>query len=426
VNAILSAAEGKGVGRMLRRGGDIGGRYGLTTGKMNAAMTRFTRLLRSFDCGATFPLTAIALSRNQWDLDAYRALNIEFAVHGLCHVDHSRLGLERQLEHLDRAKHLFAERGIARPGFRGPYLRWSSETMDAIRQLGFAYDSSQGLAWPVVGGVETEAYRRVLRFYRARSAVDYPALPREEDGLIRLPYSLPDDEGLVDRLALSPKAMADQWVAILTEIHGRGELFVLGLHPERIGRCEAALIATLQAARSLSPGVWIARLDEIAAWWVARAKAVTTSTAGREQSLRVQVSGPPGLTVLARGVNVSVQTETWDETYRRIGADDFEILIEQRPFIGVTARSSPRLVSFLRQQGYIVEPAAGDPVQTLVLDAPEFAPEDERPLLARIEEGAFPLLRLGRWPNGHRSAMAITGDIDALTLLDYGLRLLGR
>lgn len=426
MNAVLSAAEGKGVGRMLRRGGDIGGRYGLTTGKMNTAMTRFAHLLSSFNCGATFPLTAAALSRHRWDLDTYRALNIEFAVHGLWHIDHSRLALEQQLAQLDQARHLFAERGIARPGFRGPYLRWSDDTLAAIRQLGFAYDSSQSLAWPVVQERETATYRHVLRFYRARPAADYPALPREEDGLLRLPYSLPDDEALVDRLALPQAVMAEVWTAILTETHRRGELFVLGLHPERIAHCEMGLAATLRAARDLTPGVWIARLDEIATWWTTRAQTVVTCTTGQEQKLRVRVSGPPGLTVLARGVDVSTATETWDGMYRRVGADDFEMTVERRPFIGVSARSSPRLISFLRQQGYIVEWADDHLTHVIVLDAPEFAPEDERPLLSHIEEGAFPLVRLGRWPAGQRSALAITGDIDALTLLDYGLRLFGR
>jgi hypothetical protein len=32
---------------------------------------------------------------------------------------------------------------------------------------------------------------------------------------------------------------------------------------------------------------------------------------------------------------------------------------------------------------------------------------------------------LGRWPHNTGSALAITGDIDALTLWDYGLRYLG-
>ena len=60
------------------------------------------------------------------------------------------------------------------------------------------------------------------------------------------------------------------------------------------------------------------------------------------------------------------------------------------------------------------------------LDRATFTAEDQRPLLAEIEGADKPLVRLGRWPNGARSALAVTGDIDALTLWDYGLRFIGK
>lgn len=425
MNSLQAAAEGKGLGRMLRRGGAIGGRYGLTQNKMDHAVDRFARLLEDYDCGATFPLTAVALARGHWRIDTYRARNIEFAVHGLYHVDHSRLTPDEQIEQLARAKELFASRGIDHPGFRCPYLRWDKHTLVAVRRAGFRYDSSQGLAWSVTRGRETEAYRRVLRFYRALPAADYPALPYCEDGLLRIPYSLPDDEGLVDRLALAPDEMPPLWLAILAETHRLGELFVLGLHPERIDLCATALTAVLRAARALSPGVWIARLDEIAAWWSARAEATMHCEDGGAGRLRVRVSGPPGLTVLARGVEAE-GAGPWDGAYRRLKKTEFEIAAATRPFIGLTPRSSPRLASFLRQQGYVVETVADGLGHACVLDRPEFEAADQRPILAAIEDGDFPLLRFGRWPNGHRSALAISGDIDALTLWDYGLRLFGR
>jgi len=43
-------------------------------------------------------------------------------------------------------------------------------------------------------------------------------------------------------------------------------------------------------------------------------------------------------------------------------------------------------------------------------------------VLARIDAGPGPLVRLGRWPNGARSALAVTGDVDALTLGDFAIR----
>ncbi len=84
------------------------------------------------------------------------------------------------------------------------------------------------------------------------------------------------------------------------------------------------------------------------------------------------------------------------------------------------------MLGFLRQQGYIVQVSDHSRDYTIYLDQTNFAPQDERPLLAQIEENAKALVRLGRWPNGAYSALCVTGDIDALTVWDYALRILGR
>jgi hypothetical protein len=116
----------------------------------------------------------------------------------------------------------------------------------------------------------------------------------------------------------------------------------------------------------------------------------------------------------------------WDSDYQRVPSGEFSFQAERRPFIGVSPSSSPSLKSFLRQQGYIVEVTESGQTHTFHIDRPHFSYQDERPLLAEIEHSNFPLVRLGRWPNGARSALCITGDIDALTLWDYSLRFLER
>jgi hypothetical protein len=45
-------------------------------------------------------------------------------------------------------------------------------------------------------------------------------------------------------------------------------------------------------------------------------------------------------------------------------------------------------------------------------------------MLVELNKSDISLLRLGRWPAAARSALAITGDIDAFTLWDYGRRIL--
>jgi hypothetical protein len=182
----------------------------------------------------------------------------------------------------------------------------------------------------------------------------------------------------------------------------------------------------LRAARELKPAVWIARLDEIAAWWRRRSETAVALVKAADDRWHVTVDGPPGVTTLARDVYVSAPTRPWADGYQRIVADSFTIHTDTCPIVGVRPGSSDRLISFLRQQGYLVEVANGDRSYTVHLDRTDLAEHEERKLLARLEEERGPLVRLGRWPDGARSVLSVTGDIDALTLWDYGLRFLGR
>lgn len=427
VKSIYTALRGKGLGNFLRRGTRIAGRYGLTPRKMDRALAWFAAVLEQFQCGATFPITAVALERNAHIIAKYLARDIEFAVHGYRHIDHSQLSQAEQLAQLARARQIFAQAGIQPQGFRCPYLRGNVDTWASLRQQGFVYDSSQGLAWDVVDGCETLAYRHVLSFYAAKRAGDYPSLPRMEAQLVRIPYGLPDDEAFVERLDLeTAEQMSALWLAILDRTWESGELFTLGLHPERIAFCQEALTAVLAKARSLTPSVWIARLDQIASWWQARARATVQVTDVGGGRLHLAVAAPGGTTVLVRAVHVDAPAVPWADGYRQVRSTSFTVHAPLRPFIGLSPSVSPRLAGFLRQQGYIVEISPESALYAYYFDQTNFAPEHERSTLARIERTGRPLVRLGRWPKGAHSALAITGDIDALTLWDYGLRSLER
>jgi hypothetical protein len=106
-------------------------------------------------------------------------------------------------------------------------------------------------------------------------------------------------------------------------------------------------------------------------------------------------------------------------------SNDFVFHAEKLPFIGLAPDVPATLVDFLRQQGYLVKRGADAQSCVFYVDRTDFNPEDERPLMAQIEGGTWPLLRLARWPEGARSALAVTGDLDALTLWDYVLRMIG-
>jgi len=434
MNPLSVAIKGKGLASFLRRGASIVSRYGITADRLDRALGEIAAVLARFECSATFPITSVVLQRHPAIIQKYQRQALEFAVHGYRHQDHSQLPLEQQREHLQRARRIFEAAGIPVAGFRGPYLRRGPDTLALLQELGFQYDSSQSLAWDVLAGRETPAYRRVLGFYGSLSAAAEPAWPHLAGRLVCLPYSLPDDEALVERLDLATAAERQAaWLTILRRTHELGELFTLGLHPERTQLCLEPLMAVLAEARSFRQRVWIARLADLAAWWLARDGAQLTVAQTGERTYQVTVVGPPELTILTRGMEVLAPTRVWADGYDQVNATTFAVRAPCRPVIGIAPLASPALRDFLRQQGYAAEMHQGAcggrerGAYAYSLGEDEDASgAAQRPLLVRIDQAAPCLVRLGRWPNAARSALSVTGDIDALTVWDYGLRFLER
>jgi len=424
---VRTAVAGKGLQKTLNRSRSIVRRYGLTPHKIERSLSYFTDILKSARCKATFPITCAALRRNSTILEKYPQGHIEYAVHGYYHVDHTQLSYAEQMKQLDRAKEMFARHGNINPGFRAPYLRWNKNTLKALKLANYLYDSSQALYWENLDPFDTDAHQRALEFYRAIPAEVYPSLPSIHQGLVRIPYSLPDDEGFVERMGITNEIiMEDIWTKMLNRAYRLGEFCTISIHPERIGLCGPALQAILQKARNLSPQVWITSLTEIAQWWRGQFNAQVLTSPLSNSRIGMIVKGPQGITPLARGVKIQAPTSDWAQGYQRIHELQFTVQSPRRPFIGISPQTSLQLKSFLCQQGYIVETSDSENTYSLYLDRQSFTEEDKRPLLEKIETSSRPLLRLGRWPDGARSAMAVTGDIDAVTLFDYGMRILGR
>jgi len=419
-NPLAVALRGKGLLTLMRRAISILRQYGLTTRPMERELQVLAEVLREFQCQGTFPTVATVLARHPHLFRAYQAQGFEFAIHGYRHLDHNLMSAPEQTAMLARAKQVFEAAGVTAQGFRGPYLHANADALAALRQQGLRYDSSQGLAWDVLDGPEPPPYRHVLDFYGALPAARYPSLPTLENGLVRIPYSLPDDEALANRLGkLTTEQQTTLWLAILHRTYELGELFTIGLHPERAQFCRAPLTAVLRTARERQPSIWIARLDEIAAWWQARYAAQATLTYASTGEFTVTVTGPPGVTLLARAVDMETPTQPWIDGYHLVDGLTLHGHAPLRPWIGLAPTAAPALADWLHQQGYLTEPATGPEGYACYLDQPAFPVKEQRPLLARLEALQGPLVRLGHWPHGARSALTITGDIDCLTWWDY-------
>lgn len=247
-------------GVLLQRPFELARAFGFSSRKYARTLDRYRELLEKHDVSATFPVTAVTLRRHSGVVRRLADSGHELAVHGLTHVDHSRLDLAVQTKRMTRARRIFRALGLEPEGFRCPYLWWNAHTRAAAARAGFSYVSNQVR----IRGEYDSA--RVRRLYHVDGTATVSSLPSFRDGIVEIPVSLPDDFLLAERLSLPPEAIADVWLAMLQEAVDAGEMFVLQLHPELLPRCGLALDRVLSAAGGDSR-VWVTTMAEVARWW---------------------------------------------------------------------------------------------------------------------------------------------------------------
>jgi hypothetical protein len=405
--------------------------FGISSKRFKYLLNRYITVTRDLDCVPTFAITAVILKRHPKLIRALYQQGIEFAIHGYIHTDYGMLPLKEQVKHFKKAIDTFEECRLPYTGFRAPYLRTNNETPQALSNLGFTYDSSHSIHWGVIDKSKYSQgswreYERIQDFYQSWQAQDYLALPRVINGFVEIPVSIPDDEIIVERLNITDgKEISKIWGAILESTYKGGELFTVQLHPERILYCENALVDVTQQTRKLNPPVWVATLREIAEWWQERSKFTFRINSQDDGKYRVQSECTERATLLIKNCKASVPVDEWYDGYQSITARDFVLESPTRPVIGISRDSSPAAVSFLCNEGFIVEKSdQPDNFGIYLNNLVQFDEAVERSLSQDIERSNAPLLRHWRWPEQARSALSITGDIDSITLKDFILRIM--
>ncbi|MEW6741441.1 MAG: polysaccharide deacetylase family protein [Planctomycetota bacterium] len=417
--------ESRGLLNLARRLPRIFWRFGIGPGRMEKSLEKLLQITERYGVRPTLPVTAAPLRRHPGVIRRLQQRGVELALHGLVHTDYTALSREDHLEHMEEAAHILKSHGIRFWGARAPYMRANETTLEAGSQLHLHWDSNEVRAWDVLDDIPLStqalaAYRKVLSLYDARPAADRPVIPRRLHDLVEIPVSLPDDEAMVDRLGLGrqPDAMARIWLRILQATHQRGDLFTIQLHHERVNLCGRALEEVLRQARLLKPGVWVAPLREITAWWKERAS--YRVQVSREQAGHVvTVEAGPRAVLQVRGGHVP-DPGGWT------AARDRKLLLpgSRKPIVGISEGSGEGFRSFLQDEGFPYEETRQPEDYAIAFDEPDpFPVLKEFATLARIECVSHPLVRLARWPSGARSALAVTGDIDALTIWDFFWRL---
>jgi len=420
MNILKFVLESRGPVNLTKRTFQILTRFGVKPDRMGSRFERFMDVLDDYDCRPSFPITALPMSRNPRFAHRLLERGAELAVHAWSHIDLTTLDLEGQSEHMGRAIQLFRREGVPFTGFRAPYLHWNEDTMRVVEQYRYRYSSNEIVMWDVLdesslSPEQKEGLAKGRAFYRPHDAERRSVLPFRRRGFIEIPVSLPDDEILLDRMYTHDADFLGQvWHRILDKTYRRGELFTVQLHPERIDFFTNALGGLLAECRRRKPGVWLATLDEIARWWIEK-----TQNAGEfvreDGGYRARVTVCKGASVYLRAGGVD----------KIVGPGEFRVEGDRRPCVGVGPTASREAIQALQDRGYVVEVGAPDEfvVHLGGLEIRDY--EELARALERLDQCDGPLLRFGAWPHGNRSALAVTGDIDALTLWDFVSRFRG-
>jgi len=423
-------SKSRGPGNLVARIRSILSRFSVSSAKYEDLLRRYSDITRQAGLKPTLPITAVTLKRHPGLIRELCQQGVEFAVHGYIHTDYNVLSMTEQKRHYKKAVDIFKDCQIPFTGFRAPFIRVNDNTLRALRDLGFFYDSSSAVHWEVINKGKFARnswaeYERVLDYYKPRQAQHCLALPRSFDGIIEIPLSMPDDEIMVDRLGITDKGeISDIWMAILDKTYSLGELFTIQLHPERILYCESALLNVIREAHKLKPSVWVASLQEIADWWREKDRFDFKIRHLGDNTYGVQADCSDRATILLKNCKANVPVKEWFDGYQSIADRDFVIESPKRPVIGVGRDSSSAAIKFLKSEGYIIEPGTeSDNCEIYLGDLKQFNETDEKRLSREIESSGAPLLRYWRWPDQARSACSITGDIDSITLIDFVLRI---
>jgi peptidoglycan/xylan/chitin deacetylase (PgdA/CDA1 family) len=259
-NPIAHAVRSRGVWGAAGRAGRIIQSYGVTEAKFAARIERYLAILSSYNIRPSLAVPGSVVARHP---AFFKELGgkAELFVHGFRHIDHTKLNTGEQQAEVGKALGAFKKAGIKPKGFRAPYLR-SSKQLREVLAKSFAYDSSSSILYhnalsppPVVAFKHTTETGKSLPY---------------RDGILELPVAQPSDIWLLRR-GLDEKAVGGIWTGMLDQAVERKELFILQLHPENIERCGLSLVALLERASKIRK-LWIAPLEEVAAWWLKKKK----------------------------------------------------------------------------------------------------------------------------------------------------------
>ena len=410
-----------------QRGVNLLDRYALNPKSAINRINDCVAELAELGCAPTFPAPAILVARYPQIICSLQERGAEIAVHGYHHINLNDLPIEEAVAQLLLAVHTFERFGIEARGFRCPYIGCGNELLSSIPAGVFEYSSNQTIHWDIGGkddhAEDSEFFNTLERFYEAENSTQKLCLPWIRSNMVEIPVCVPDDLQLYDGLKFDSQAIAQAWSHILHQTYLRGELFTLLFHTELASICDSALETVIWRARQYQPGVWIARLRDISDWWQEKSK-FSVEINPISMGLNLSFTCTKRATILVRGLESIGSMPVWDGDYHYINSNTLEVPANPRPFVGLSENAPERTVALLREQGYILEIGESANLCGIYLDEESLTKlNGDVKLINYIEASPNPMVRYGRWPDGAKSSLCLTGDLDALTLKDYLYRL---
>lgn len=440
MNLVAFSIRTKGAHNFTRRIWTVFTRFGISEVPIRRALYTIIESLQKYNGAPTFFIPAVILGRHQALISEIALDGAEIGVHGYVHNDYRTLSTTEQYLQTKQAILVFQKVKLPYHGFRNPYLGWTEESLEIYTFLGFHYESNIAILHDVVDlnaftPLLRSGFAKSLKLFQAIPCNAYVLRPHFEGDLLRIPTSIPDDEMLFDRLRITdPQEVGEIWSKVMQRVYDYGGLYTLNLHPERGVLCKHALDTLLSYAHNRPLAVWVARIVEVALWWKERnAFRLSISSQGCDRWY-VEADCTPRATILARHVSIEDQPViTWSENDIQIKSHRFVVNAPLCPCIGVSLQTSQQVLDFLNEQGYPYALSSQDKAHnySMYLDIPEGLGtnrEDQavrkNAIVEQVEELEAPLLRFGCWPNGARAALAVSGDIDSITVQDFFLRIL--
>lgn len=215
-----------------------------------AGVWRLMRILKEFDAKATFNVSALGLEFNPTLGPEIVAEGHDITGHGYRWIEQWSLGREAERDYIQKAIDSFRKTCGIKPLSWNTKSGRSEHTRELLVELGFLYDS--------------DSINDDLPHYTQVSGRPW----------LVVPYALDSNDGKFWRHGWNNgqdflQYLKDSFDVLYEEGSTHPRMLTVGLHSRVSGRPgRAAAVRAFLRYITGHPGVWIARRDEIARWWL--------------------------------------------------------------------------------------------------------------------------------------------------------------